>query len=145
MGDQGEHGQRTEHMANAAPLQTILAKVRRDEHRMTDLLLACTFSDVEVRSLSNGAQCMHRLRRPRSRCVHHTPYACLEQSACNLMVNWGVYHTLNACIERSACNLIVNFGPNYHFLVQTTIEVHVNQDSVSQEGGQSSLGQNNGN
>ena len=46
-------------MANAAPLQTILAKVRRDEHRRTDLLLACTFSDAEVRSRPNGAQRMH--------------------------------------------------------------------------------------
>ena len=53
---------------------------------------------------------MHRLRRPRSRCVHHTPYACLERSACNLMENWGVEHTLNACSERSACSLIVNLG-----------------------------------
>ena len=104
-------------MANAAPLQTILAKVRRDEHHRTDLLLACTFSDAEVRSRPNGAQRMHL--DGKLGCAAHTQ-----------------------CMQRTiGVQLDCKFGPNYHLLVQTTIEVHVNQDSVSQEGGQSSLGQ----
>ena len=103
-------------MANAAPLQTILAKVRRDEHHRTDLLLACTFSDAEVRSRPNGAQRMH----PDGKlgCAAHTQ-----------------------CMQRAiGVQLDCKFWAKLQFLVQTTIEVHVNQDSVSQEGGQSSLG-----